>query len=75
MNVLDSRLPSMPSVGHEASATSGSSVAHKTIAENVVVQSVVSSEVQSKVNMENTQKMAALMSKLGSKDWNDSLVS
>jgi len=52
-------------VQHQASASSGSSVAHTAVAENVAVRSVVSTESQSQVSMENTQKMAALMSKLG----------
>jgi hypothetical protein len=52
-------------VGQNASATTGSSVAHTAVAENVAVKSVVSTETQSVVNMENTQKMAALMNKLG----------
>jgi len=57
----------MPTVAHEATATTGSAVAHTAISENVAVKSVVSTETQSKVSMENTQKMAALMSKLGKK--------
>jgi hypothetical protein len=55
----------MSTVGHEASATTGSNVAHTAVAENVAVRSVVSTESKSQVSMENTQKMAALMSKLG----------
>jgi len=55
----------MSTVGHQATATTGSAVAHTAVAENVAVKSVVSTETQSKVSMENTQKMAALMSKLG----------
>ncbi|CAF2886498.1 unnamed protein product [Rotaria sp. Silwood2] len=55
----------MPTVGREATATTGSAVAHTAVSENVSVKSVVSTETQSKVNMENTQKMSALMSKLG----------
>jgi len=55
----------MSTVGREASATTGSSVAHTAVAENVAVKSVVSTEARSQVNMENTQKMATLMSKLG----------
>jgi hypothetical protein len=55
----------MSTVAREASATTGSAVAHTAIAENVAVKSIVSTETQSKVSMENTQKMAALMSKLG----------
>jgi len=49
----------------EATSTTGSSAVHTAVAENVAVKSVVSTETQSKVSMENTQKMAALMSKLG----------
>ena len=55
----------MSTVGREATAVTGSAVAHTAVAENVAVKSVVSTETQSKVSMENTQKMAALMSKLG----------
>ena len=55
----------MSTVGREATATTGSAVAHTAVSENVAVKSVVSTETQSKVSMENTQKMAALMSKLG----------
>jgi len=49
----------------QATASGGSSVAHTTVADNVRVKSVVSSETHSKVNMDNSNKMAALMSKLG----------
>lgn len=55
----------MSTVGREATSVTGSAVAHTAVAENVAVRSVVSTETQSKVSMENTQKMAALMSKLG----------
>ncbi|CAF3222928.1 unnamed protein product [Rotaria socialis] len=55
----------MSIIEHEANTSIGSAVAHTAIAENVAVKSTVSTETQSKVNMENTQKMAALMSKLG----------
>jgi len=55
----------MSTVGRQASAVTGSSVAHTAVSDNVAVKSVVSTETQSKVSMENTQKMAALMNKLG----------
>jgi len=55
----------MSTVGREASAATSSAVAHTAVSDNVAVKSVVSTETQSKVSMENTQKMAALMSKLG----------
>jgi len=55
----------MSTVAREATATTGSAVTHTAVTENVAVRSVVSTETQSKVSMENTQKMAALMSKLG----------
>ncbi|UJR16520.1 hypothetical protein I4U23_003421 [Adineta vaga] len=55
----------MSSVAQTATATTGSAVAHTAVAENVAVKSVVSTETQSQVSLENTQKMAALMSKLG----------
>jgi hypothetical protein len=57
----------MSTVGREASSVTGSTVAHTAVAENVAVKSFVSTETQSKVSMENTQKMAALMNKLGKK--------
>lgn len=49
----------------QATATTGSAVAHTAVAENVAVRSVVSTETQSTVSMENTQKMAALLGRLG----------
>jgi len=55
----------MSSVVREASASTGSAVSHTAVSDHVAVKSVVSTETQSKVSMENTQKMAALMSKLG----------
>jgi len=55
----------MATIGREATATTGSAVSHTAVSENVAVRSVVSTETQSKVSMENTQKMAALMGKLG----------
>jgi hypothetical protein len=48
-----------------ASASTGSAVAHTAVAEHVAVKSVVSTETQSTVNMENTQKMASLLGRLG----------
>ncbi|CAF0799650.1 unnamed protein product [Adineta steineri] len=48
-----------------ATATTGSATAHTAVAENVSVRSVVSTESQSQVSMENTQKMAALLGRLG----------
>ena len=59
----------MSTVGREATSTTGSAVAHTAVADHVAVKSVVSTETQSKVSMENTQKMAALMSKLGKLNW------
>lgn len=55
----------MASVGQQATAVTGSAVAHTAVAENVAVKSIVSTETQSKVSMENTQKMAALLNRLG----------
>lgn len=49
----------------QATATTGSNVAHTAVAENVAVKSVVSTESRSTVTMENTQKMAALLGRLG----------
>jgi len=54
----------MPSTT-EASSTTGSAVAHTAVAENVAVKSIVSTETQSRVSMENTQKMAVLLGRLG----------
>lgn len=55
----------MSTIGHEANTTTGSAIAHTAVAENVAVKSTMSIETQSKVNMENAEKMSALMSKLG----------
>lgn len=55
----------MSTIEHEANTTTGSAVAHTAIAENVAVKSIVSTETQSIVNMENAQQVAKLMSKLG----------
>jgi hypothetical protein len=48
-----------------ASSSSGSSKVHSAHAENVHVQSVVQTETQSKVSMENAKKITDLMSRLG----------
>ena len=48
-----------------ASSSSGSSVAHTAISEDVRVQSVVSTETNSSVNMQNSKKITDLMNKLG----------
>jgi len=48
-----------------ATSCSGSSKVHSSQADNVHVQSVVQTETQSKVSIENTKKMADLMSRLG----------
>jgi len=48
-----------------ATSCSGSSKVHSAQAENVHVQSVVQTETQSKVSIENTKKMADLMARLG----------
>lgn len=49
-----------------ASSSSGSSKVHSAHADNVHVQSVVQTETQSKVSMENTKKISDLMARLGS---------
>lgn len=49
-----------------ATSSSGSAKVHTAHAENVHVQSVVQTETQSKVSMENTKKINELMSRLGS---------
>ncbi|CAF2375639.1 unnamed protein product [Rotaria sp. Silwood2] len=48
-----------------ATSNSGSTKIHSTKAENVHVQSVVQTETQSKVNIENAQKITDLMTRLG----------
>ncbi|UJR34938.1 hypothetical protein I4U23_027716 [Adineta vaga] len=48
-----------------ASTSSGSSVAHTAISEDVRVQSVVSSETNTSVSVQNTKKISDLMNKLG----------
>ncbi|CAF1417856.1 unnamed protein product [Rotaria sordida] len=48
------------------SSNSGSTKIHSTQAENVHVQSVVQTETQSKVKMENEKKITDLMARLGS---------
>jgi hypothetical protein len=55
----------MTTVEHETTSVTGSAVAHTAVAENVAVKSVVSTKTQSKVSLENAEKMATLMSKLG----------
>ena len=49
-----------------ATSSSGSAKVHTAQAENVHVQSVVQTETQSKVSMENTKKINDLMARLGS---------
>ncbi|CAF0759045.1 unnamed protein product [Adineta steineri] len=49
-----------------ASSSSGSAKVHSAQAENVHVQSVVETETQSKVSMENSKKITDLMARLGS---------
>ncbi|CAF1181081.1 unnamed protein product [Didymodactylos carnosus] len=58
----------MASVTQHTHAASGSqsATAHTAVADNVHVKSVVSTETQSKVSMENTAKMNQLMARLGS---------
>ncbi len=48
-----------------ATSSSGSAKMHHAQAENVHVQSVVQTETQSKVSMENVKKINDLMSRLG----------
>lgn len=48
-----------------ASSSSGSAKVHTAQAENVHVKSVVQTETQSKVSMENTKKITDLMARLG----------
>lgn len=48
-----------------ATSSSGSAKVHTAQAENVHVQSVVQTETQSKVSMENTKKINDLMARLG----------
>jgi len=49
-----------------ATSSSGSAKVHSAHAENVHVQSVVETETQSKVSIENTKKITDLMARLGS---------
>jgi len=49
-----------------ATSSSGSAKAHSAQADNVQVKSVVQTETQSKVSMENAKKITDLMSRLGS---------
>jgi hypothetical protein len=51
---------------NNACSSSGSTKLHSAHAENVHVQSVVQTETQSKVSMENAKKITDLMSRLGS---------
>lgn len=52
-------------LGGEANTTPGSTIRQAAVSENVAVRSVVSAETQSTISMKNTQRMAALLSKLG----------
>ena len=51
-----------------ATSSSGSAKVHSAQADNVHVQSVVQTETQSKVSMENTKKINDLMARLGKVD-------
>jgi hypothetical protein len=48
-----------------ATSSSGSTNVHSAHADNVHVQSVVQSETQSKVSLENAKKITDLMARLG----------
>jgi hypothetical protein len=48
-----------------ATSSSGSAQVHTAHAENVHVQSVVQTETQSKVSIENSKKITDLMARLG----------
>ena len=48
-----------------ASSSTGSSKVHSAQADNVQVKSVVQTETQSKVSMENSKKITDLMARLG----------
>lgn len=48
-----------------ADSSSGSSVAHTAVSEDVRVHSVVSSESNTSVSMQNSKKITDLMNKLG----------
>jgi len=56
----------MSHVSNTASSNSGSTKFHSAQTENVHVQSIVQTETQSKVSMENTRKINELMTRLGS---------
>jgi len=51
---------------HTATSCSGSAKMHSSQADNVHVQSVVQTETQSKVSLENAKKITDLMARLGS---------
>ena len=51
-----------------ATSSTGSAKVHSAQADNVHVQSVVQTETQSKVSMENTKKINDLMARLGKFD-------
>ena len=56
----------MSYVSHSsATSSSGSAKLHSAQAENVHVQSIVQTETQSKVSMENSKKINDLMARLG----------
>ena len=55
----------MPHTSSVATSSSGSSKVHNAQAENVHVQSVVQTETQSKVSIENSRKITDLMARLG----------
>lgn len=56
----------MSPVATSATASAASAKVHSAHAENVHVQSVVQTETQSKISMENTKKINDLMARLGS---------
>jgi len=56
----------MSHVSNSATSSSGSAKVHTAQAENVHVQSVVQTETQSKVSIENSKKITDLMARLGS---------
>jgi len=56
----------MSHVSNSATSSSGSAKVHTAQAENVHVQSVVQTETQSKVSIENAKKITDLMARLGS---------
>ena len=55
----------MSAIGCEVNGTVDLATTHSTVAKNITVKSVVTTETQPIVEMENTHKIAALMNEFG----------